>query len=189
MSALTPCRTPSPPRLIACKSLHACLLRGSEGICAVVVCHSSMQGHAITEPARQALPTGLQRRTCRALLCSTAVFWHCTRQEQHEDDSHDGAPAVRLRRRFWAPYIDFMRYAWHALMTNEFEGRPDVLIDGQPVLEFYSVDDSKWGSIGYEFLFFAGFFVLAWLVRTHLAPLIITARASSRASLHAIGAS
>jgi hypothetical protein len=73
--------------------------------------------------------------------------------------------ARALRRRYWAPYIDFMRYAWHALMTNEFESRPDVLIDGQPVLEFYSVDDSKWASIGYEFLFFVGFFATAWLVR------------------------
>lgn len=35
-----------------------------------------------------------------------------------------------LRRRYWAPYLDFIRYAWHAQMTNEFEGHPDVMING-----------------------------------------------------------
>ena len=69
--------------------------------------------------------------------------------------------------RFWAPYLDFMRYAFFALMTNEFEGRPDVLLDGVPVLEFYDITDSKWAYLGYESLFFAGFFCLAFLVREY----------------------
>ena len=57
-----------------------------------------------------------------------------------------------------------MRYAWHALMTNEFEKYPNVLQAGLPVLEFYDITDSKWASIGYEFLFFLAFFFTAWLV-------------------------
>ena len=65
---------------------------------------------------------------------------------------------------WWAPYIDFMRYAFFALMANEFEGRPDVLLDGVPVLEFYDITDSKWAYLGYEALFFAAFFCLAFLV-------------------------
>jgi hypothetical protein len=33
------------------------------------------------------------------------------------------------------------------------------------VLEFYDIKDSKWASLGYESLFFLGFFFFAWLVR------------------------
>ena len=66
--------------------------------------------------------------------------------------------------RKWFQYLDFIRYAWHAQMTNEFDGRPDVLLNGVPVLEFYDIKDSKWASLGYESLFFAGFFFFAWLV-------------------------
>jgi hypothetical protein len=50
-------------------------------------------------------------------------------------------------------------------MTNQFEDRPDVLVNGQPVLEFYDIKDTKWASLGYEALFFLGFFFFAWLVR------------------------
>ena len=71
-----------------------------------------------------------------------------------------------MHRRYWAPYLDFIRYAWHAQMTNEFEGRPDIMINGVPVLEFYNIKDSKWASLGYESLFFLGFFCFAWLVRS-----------------------
>ena len=35
----------------------------------------------------------------------------------------------------------------------------------QPVLDFYDIKDSKWASLGYESLFFLGFFFFAWLVR------------------------
>ena len=69
--------------------------------------------------------------------------------------------------RYWAPYLDFMRYAFYALMTNEFEGRPDVLLNGVSVLEFYAITDSKWAYLGFEALFFAGFFCLAFLVRIY----------------------
>ena len=74
-------------------------------------------------------------------------------------------PNMPVYWRYWAPYLDFMRYAFYALMTNEFEGRPDVLLNGVPVLEFYNITNSKWAYLGYESLFFFGFFCLAFLVR------------------------
>ena len=37
--------------------------------------------------------------------------------------------------RYWAPYTDFIRHAWHAQMANQFSRRPDVLFAGvEPVL-------------------------------------------------------
>ena len=78
-------------------------------------------------------------------------------------------PSMPAYWRDWAPYVDFMSYGWHAQMTNEFEGRPDVLLNGVPVLEFYNITDSKWASLGYEATFFLGLFCFAWLVR---APIL-----------------
>ena len=40
-----------------------------------------------------------------------------------------------------------------------------MLLNGQPVLEFYDVHQtSKWGALGYESLFFVFFFLAAWTV-------------------------
>ena len=40
-----------------------------------------------------------------------------------------------------------------------------VLLNGQPVLEFYDVHQTtKWGALGYESLFFVFFFLAAWTV-------------------------
>lgn len=42
--------------------------------------------------------------------------------------------------RYWAPYADFIRHAWHAQMANQFSRRPDVLFAGvEPVLQYYSI--------------------------------------------------
>ena len=42
--------------------------------------------------------------------------------------------------RYWAPYADFIRHAWHAQMANQFGGRPDVLFAGvEPVLQYYAI--------------------------------------------------
>ena len=42
-----------------------------------------------------------------------------------------------------------------------------MLLNGQPVLEFYDVHQtSKWGALGYESLFFVFFFLAAWTVST-----------------------
>lgn len=64
----------------------------------------------------------------------------------------------------WYSYLDFIRYAWHAQMVNQFEGRPDISVNGKPVLEFYDIKETKWACVGYESLFFLGFFFFAWLV-------------------------
>ncbi|CAL8464553.1 g4088 [Coccomyxa elongata] len=64
---------------------------------------------------------------------------------------------------FWYQYLDFIRYGWHAQMGNQFEGNRDVLLNGKPILEFYDINYSKWANLGFESIFFLGFFVLAWL--------------------------
>lgn len=39
------------------------------------------------------------------------------------------------------------------------------MLNGQPVLEFYDVQQtSKWGALGYESLFFVFFFLAGWTV-------------------------
>lgn len=57
-------------------------------------------------------------------------------------------------------------------MGNQFEGSRDVLLNGKPILEFYDINYSKWANLGFESLFFLGFFVFAWLVRKHTPPSI-----------------
>lgn len=62
----------------------------------------------------------------------------------------------------WMAYMDFLRYAWGALMINQFQGK-NVQIFGQDVLEYYSLDGySVWEFIAYEIIFFIGFFGLCW---------------------------
>ena len=69
--------------------------------------------------------------------------------------------------RYWAPYTDFIRHAWHVLMANQFGGQTDLLFAGaEPVLQYYAVKQSAWASLGCASLFFLGFFCLAWLVRS-----------------------
>ena len=72
----------------------------------------------------------------------------------------------------WYAYIDFLRYAWAAVMINQFDGRTEeapvaggpIAIAGTPIAEYYSHDDfgSKWEPIGYEALFFVAFFFMSW---------------------------
>lgn len=65
-------------------------------------------------------------------------------------------------------YIDFLRYAWGALMISQFRGRsgPDgrpVTINGEPILSYYGLEDyTAWEMLGYEVLFFIVFFAAAW---------------------------
>ncbi len=71
----------------------------------------------------------------------------------------------------WYRYINFLGYAWGALMVNEYGGDRDIefLYDPetnttQTVLEYFSLDGvDKWAFLGYESLFFVGFFGLAFL--------------------------
>ena len=37
----------------------------------------------------------------------------------------------------WYADIDFLHYAWGALMQNQFKPHPTALFNGQPVLEYY----------------------------------------------------
>eukprot|EP00892_Ulva_mutabilis_P005857 jgi/Ulvmu1/3643/UM017_0057.1 len=68
----------------------------------------------------------------------------------------------------WYSYINFLRYAWGAQMMNSFRGVKDgngqvPMIAGEPVLEYFGFDDqTAWGYLGYECLFFVAFFLAAW---------------------------
>jgi hypothetical protein len=74
-----------------------------------------------------------------------------------------------------------MRYAWGALMVNQFTGElgDPVWLDGETVLEHYQLKNyhdrssahyswytptvEMWANIGFLVLFFAVFFVFAWM--------------------------
>ncbi|KAG2482622.1 hypothetical protein HYH03_018464 [Edaphochlamys debaryana] len=62
----------------------------------------------------------------------------------------------------WYSYIDFLRYAWGAVMVNQFEGERNVEWMGTTVLNYYSLGEiDKWAYMGYLSLFFIVFFLLA----------------------------
>ncbi len=72
----------------------------------------------------------------------------------------------------WYSYIDFLRYAWGALMVNQFTdpdyGNPPW-IGGQTVLDYYFLGGvSKSAYVGYLALFFPVFFVFAWLTLSYM---------------------
>jgi ATP-binding cassette, subfamily G (WHITE), member 2 len=72
----------------------------------------------------------------------------------------------------WYAYINFLRYAYAALLINQFDGMTEntpnaggpILIADQQILKYYGVHDfsSSWEVIGYECLFFVAIFFLAW---------------------------
>lgn len=81
----------------------------------------------------------------------------------------------------WFSYLDFIRYAWSALMINQFEAYdPPNFLGNSTVLEHYGLKNyrdhssahygwytptvNKWANLGFLYLFFAGFFCLAWYV-------------------------
>ncbi|KAG2493535.1 hypothetical protein HYH03_008349 [Edaphochlamys debaryana] len=62
----------------------------------------------------------------------------------------------------WYSYIDFLRYAWSALMVNQFEGERNIDMMGTTVLDYYSLTHAnKWAYMGYLCIFFLVFFLLA----------------------------
>ncbi|PRW20409.1 P-loop containing nucleoside triphosphate hydrolase [Chlorella sorokiniana] len=65
----------------------------------------------------------------------------------------------------WYAYIDVLRYAWGALMKNQFDGDRNVeFVSGQTILDYYSLSGiSAWGWLGIEAAFVAVFFVFAYL--------------------------
>jgi hypothetical protein len=76
----------------------------------------------------------------------------------------------------WFSYIDFVRYGWGALMTNEYESWDPPYIGGQTVLvnfglkdfkpphgyTFYTDTVRKWDNLGIMAGFWLAFFILAW---------------------------
>ena len=83
----------------------------------------------------------------------------------------------------WFSYLDFIRYSWGALMKNQFSGPKGdpVWLNGRTVLEHYGLknyhDDGgqrsskytwytptveMWADFGFMWIFFSGFFCLAW---------------------------
>ena len=70
----------------------------------------------------------------------------------------------------WYSYVDLMKYAWGALMINQWDGNDPVLFaGGETLLETYELDDvNKWGYVGYLLLFFCAFFILAFLALKHI---------------------
>ncbi|KAL4446769.1 hypothetical protein ABPG77_008013 [Micractinium sp. CCAP 211/92] len=62
----------------------------------------------------------------------------------------------------WYGQISYMRYAWGAVMINQFRAEPRPFGTVQ-VLEHFAPDgQSAWGMLGLQCAFFAAFFVLAW---------------------------
>ena len=68
----------------------------------------------------------------------------------------------------WYGYIDFLRYAWGALMANQFGGDRNIVFVTDPVpttvLEYYSLSGiSMWGWLGIELCFFVVFLGFTYL--------------------------
>lgn len=60
-------------------------------------------------------------------------------------------------------YVNWLQYAWAALMVNQFKGK-EIMYGGEEVLQYFSLTDvSMWAYVGYEALFVIFFLVLCWL--------------------------
>ena len=76
----------------------------------------------------------------------------------------------------WYGYIDFLRYAWGAVMKNQFNGDRNIqfLYDSTTntnytVLEYYGLDGiNMWGWLGIECCFFVVFFAFAYMALKYL---------------------
>lgn len=71
----------------------------------------------------------------------------------------------------WYSYIDVLRYAWGALMKNQFNGDRNVeFVGGQTILDYYSLSGiSAWGWLGIEAAFVAVFFGFAFLALKYVS--------------------
>ncbi|KXZ55881.1 hypothetical protein GPECTOR_2g1432 [Gonium pectorale] len=69
----------------------------------------------------------------------------------------------------WYSRIDFLRYAWGALMLNQFEDRDVEFSGGLTVLQYYSLEGAnKWSYIGFLAIFWFVFSLLALLALTFI---------------------
>jgi hypothetical protein len=71
----------------------------------------------------------------------------------------------------WYSYIDVLRYAWGALMKNQFNGDRNVeFVSGQTILDYYSLSGiNAWGWLGIEAAFVAVFFGFAYLALKYIS--------------------
>lgn len=66
-------------------------------------------------------------------------------------------------------YLNWLQFAWAALMVNQYEGKGVVGVGEQEILDYYSLNDiSLWANIGYEATFFLGFLLICWVGLTSL---------------------
>lgn len=64
-------------------------------------------------------------------------------------------------------YVNWLQYAWGALMVNHFQGKDIVAYGDQEILEYYSLENaSKWAYVGYEALIVLFFLTLCWIALT-----------------------
>ncbi|PNH05918.1 ABC transporter G family member 18 [Tetrabaena socialis] len=69
----------------------------------------------------------------------------------------------------WYSRIDFLRYAWGALMLNQFENDDVKFAGDATILEYYSLKgEDKWAYIGYLSIFWIVFASLALLALTYV---------------------
>ena len=76
----------------------------------------------------------------------------------------------------WFSYLDFLKYAWGALMKNQFGGDRNVPFIVDPttnttinILNYFGLAGiSAWGWFGIQFGFFVAFFTLAFLALTYV---------------------
>ncbi|KAG2446852.1 hypothetical protein HYH02_008009 [Chlamydomonas schloesseri] len=69
----------------------------------------------------------------------------------------------------WYSRIDPLRYAWGALMLNQFEDNDVIFAGDQTILQYYGLaGEDKWAYIGYLSLFWIVFAVLALLALTYV---------------------
>jgi hypothetical protein len=66
-------------------------------------------------------------------------------------------------------YVNWLQYAWGALMINQFKGR-DVIVYGEnEILEYFSLENaSMWAYVGYEAIFVIFFMFVTWVALTLL---------------------
>ena len=80
----------------------------------------------------------------------------------------------------WAIYINYMHFAWAALMKNQFSLSQETYgatqaLNGQIVLQFYGLDNSTsgWWYLGYLAIFVCAFFIIGVLSLKFITRLYI----------------
>lgn len=71
---------------------------------------------------------------------------------------------------YWFTFINFLRYAFSALVINQFTAAGDPpLTEFQSALEYFDmVGRSKWAQLGYEAIFIIFFLTCAWTALSYI---------------------